>query len=286
MTLRESTARGGLYLAMREVLGIIVRLGGILFLTRQIGPTNYGIYVTAFLFVSVLASVAQLGAEVYLIRRPTEPTLNEYHQTSSLLLVTAVVAIAIGGGLSFVLPTLIGNSDFVAPLRVMLISLPLNVMWAPAQAMIERAFRYKSMAWVELGGDLTLYSVSLIGAYAFNAGVWAPVYGFIAWQAFLLIASHWVAHYLPRWSWNFKAVRSRLRFGGGFAGANVTDQIRQLLNPVLVGRYLGPAAVGRVALALRAVEALSFAGRATWRLALVSFSRVQHDRQRLSRGIS
>ena len=286
MTLRESTARGGLYLAMREGVGIFVRLLGILFLTREIGPTSYGVYVTAYLVVAVLASVAQLGAEVYLIRRPDEPTEKDYDQTFSLLLLTSAVAVAVGFGLSFVLPYALDSHAFVGPLRIMLISLPLNVLWAPAQAKIERAFRYKAMAWVELGGDLLLYTVSLGIAYSFSATVWAPVIGFICWQAFLLIGSHIIANYVPRWAWSKEAVKARLHFGTSYAGAGIFDQLRDLLNPLVVGRYLGAAAVGRVALALRVVEALSFAGRATWRLALVSFSRVQKDRSRLSRGLS
>jgi len=52
---------------------------------------------------------------------------------------------------------------------------------------------------------------------------------------------------------------------------------------LVVGRYLGPAAVGQIGLGLRLVDTFNFVGRAVWRLSLVVFGKVSNDLRRLER---
>jgi len=59
-----------------------------------------------------------------------------------------------------------------------------------------------------------------------------------------------------------------------------------LVNPLVVGTFLGATGVGFVAFALRLVSTLGFAQRGAWRLGLVSLSRVpDDDKIRLRRAV-
>ena len=86
MSLREKVLRGGVYLAVRQGLGITINGVGIILLTRAIGPEAYGVYAAAFGIYTYLLIVCQLGTEVYLIRRKEEPQPQDYHQAFTLLL--------------------------------------------------------------------------------------------------------------------------------------------------------------------------------------------------------
>jgi PST family polysaccharide transporter len=174
----------------------------------------------------------------------------------------------------------------VAPFAVLCISIPINALWAPSQALIERDLRYRAMAMLEVGSDVLLYGVGLGLALA-GAGVWAPVAGWIAAQTWLLLGSARLARFRPRWTWSRAEARSMVRFGSGYAGGSwVLGHPVELVNPLVIGPVLGATAVGQVALALRLIDTLGFAQRATRRMSLVMFGRVQHEAGRLRRAVA
>jgi O-antigen/teichoic acid export membrane protein len=283
--LERSAIQGGIYLALREGIGIGIRLGGILLLTLEIGPTSYGIYVTAAGITAVVALVAQMGAEVFLIRQNKEPDDSTYHQVATTLFIWTAVVLAVSLLLTHFLHFILPEHRLLLPLRVLLISLPVNVLWAPAQAKIERAFRYRAMGLLELSGDFTLYAVSVTLAFL-GFGLWAPVIGYIAWQSVLLLGSWVVAGMRPTWAWNRQTSTDVARFGSAYTSSTIFGSFLALINPIVVGRYMGPRIVGQIALGLRLVDAMSFIGRATWRLSLVLFGKVSNDLNRLQAVLS
>jgi O-antigen/teichoic acid export membrane protein len=282
--LRGLSMRGGAYLLVREVSGIAVRLAGIIFVTRLIGPYDYGLYASALAFVTVLASVAQLGVEVRLISDAEQPTERAYGTALTLLLVSSGVAIVVGLTGALVVLDSGHKVQFLAPFEVLLLSIPVNICWAPAQARLERGFQYRRLAYLELGGDVVLYGVSVSLALT-GAGVWAPTIGYVAWQSFLFVGSLVAAGKAPRPAWELDEAQRMLRFGGGYGLVTLVGNLAGLINPIVVGHYAGPSGVGIVAVATRLATTVAFVNRAVWRLAVVALGRVQDDLARLRRGI-
>ena len=284
-SLQSSAIQGGAYLAAREVVGIVVRSVGIVVVTRLIGPSSYGIYAAAAAFALVIATGAQMGLEVYLIRQADEPSETLYHQVFSFLLVVSATVAALSIAISLALSHLVRG---VAPSQrifmLLMLSVPINVLWAPAQAKIERSFGYKRMAWLELSGDIVYYVVAVTLAIV-GAGGWSLAIGFVVWQTWLLVGSYRLADLRPRWSWSRNTARELIRHGAPYASSGLTNTAKGLINPIVVGRLYGSAGVGYVALALRLIDTLSFAQRATWRLGLVALSKVRAQSDRLVRGI-
>lgn len=287
MSLRRDGMRGGLYLGSREAGGIAIRLVGVLLLTRLIGPSDYGLYAGSLAVVYVLTTLAQLGTEAYLMRLPArEATPDRFDQAFSLVLVSSLVVMAASITVVVGVGRAVGGAAFVAPFAVLCLSIPINALWAPSQALIERDLRYRSIAILEVGSDAALYGIALPLAWL-GAGVWAPVVGWIAAQAWLLFGSARLAHFRPHWSWHGAEVRRMSRFGIGYAsGSWILAHPTEVVSPLIVGPQLGAAAVGQVALALRLIDTLGFVQRATRRLSLVMFGRVQDDRSRLQRAVA
>ncbi len=275
-SLGQLAVRGGGYLVGREAIGMVIRLVGVVLVVRLIGPRSYGIYSGAAAFVLVIATVAQMGSEVYLIRMTGDVEAHHYNQAFTFLLVTSVAATGIAEGLTFALGSLLRPIGVLLPLRILLLSIPVNVLWAPSQAAIERRFGYRLMGLLELGGDVALYATAVPLAFL-GAKAWALVAGYFAWQTWLFVAS-WVTSGLRlRWDWSRPAIRDMWRHGLSYSTAQWANRLVDLVNPLVVGTFLGAAGVGYVAFAQRLVGTIAFAQRGAYRLGMVAMSRVGSD---------
>lgn len=279
---RESLAslaiRGSAYIFGREAIGMMVRLAGVVITIRVIGPAAYGVYSGAAAFVMVVALLAQMGTEVYLIRLPGELDRTRYDQAYTFLLCTSALATGVSLAATFVLAPFLRPVGVVTPLRVLLLSVPINVLWAPGQASIERRFGYRQMGILELGGDVMLYATAVPLAIL-HLGAWSLVAGYFAWQSWLLVGSLLFSGLRPRWRWSLPAMREHCRHGFSFSASAWGGRLVGVINAMVVGTFVGPAGVGFVAFAQNLVTTIGFGAKGAYRLGLVALSKVS-DRER------
>jgi PST family polysaccharide transporter len=257
---------------------MFVRLAGVVATVRLIGPHDYGIYAGAAAFTFVVTSIAQMGAEVYLIRMPETPSRDHYDQVFTFLVCSSLVATVVGLGLTYAVGGLIRPFGVLVPLRILLLSVPINVLWAPAQARIERTFGYRKMGYLEVGGDLALYGTAVPLAY-FGAGAWSLVAGYFAWQSWLLVGGYVLSGLRPRLRWSPGTARELTRYGFSYSLSSWIQRLGGLVNPLVVGGFFGAVGVGYVAFAQRLVDTIGFANRGAYRLGLVAMSRVPPEQK-------
>ena len=77
-----------------------------------------------------------------------------------------------------------------------------------------------------------------------------------------------------------------LSYSLGISASGWVWSLQSLINPLIVGRFAGEAAVGYVALAIRLVDVLGFAKAATYRISIAALAKVQGDRDRLRRAVT
>lgn len=277
-SLGNLAVRGGAYLVGREAIGMCVRLGGVVVTVREIGPANYGIFSAAAAYVMFVATLAQLGAEIYLMRQPGTVDKERYDQVFTLLLCTSVVVTVVSLAATFVLGPYLRPHGVLLPLRILLLVTPINILWAPAQACIERRFGYRQMGLLEVIGDVVLYGTAIPMAIL-GFGPWSLVAGYATWQAWLLLGSLLMSGLRPRWNWSTATARDLLRHGLTYSSANWVLRLGGLVNPLVVGTVAGAAGVGFVSFAQRLVETVGFAQRGAYRLGLVAMSKVRNDEQ-------
>ena len=280
--LRQLVVRGGKYLVLRQGAAVVIGLFGVLALTRLIGPSSFGAYAGALAVVLFCATIGRLGLEVFLVRREEQPDALVYSQAFTLLLATGFGL----AGLSLLALPLLREwtlaDGFLQPVRVLFLVLPLVLLPQPAFAALERRMDFRAIAMIELTGQLAFYLVALPLAVV-GAGVWAPVVGFFVWQTCLLVGAYTVAGLRPRLVWSPPLVREMVGYGLAFSASTWIWDLRLLVNPLVVGHYLGAASVGHVSLAIRFVEVLSVVRSATYRLSIAALAKVQGDRPRLRR---
>lgn len=285
MSLRTQALRGGTYLALRQAIGMAISLGGVLVLTRTIGPEQYGLYAAAFSMFGYLQILSQLGVAVYLVRREGEESLEVYHQAFTLLLL-----LGLGGMLLSLLslPLLKGwvrLEGFGLVAQSMFLGLPVALLSQVPLARLERSLDYKRVAMVELWNQIFYYVVALPLAFQ-GAGVWALVAGWWAQQIQAIGLFYWSAGYRPKFCWDRDLIKQMIEYSLGYSASIWVWNLRILVNPLLVSRYAGAEAVGYVALAIRLVEMLSFVKTATWRIAIAALARLQGDRVRLVKAVT
>lgn len=282
--MRDAILKGGLYLAGRQALGMLISLGSLFIITRLIGPGAYGLFAAALGVVVFVQTISQWGLKVYLLGQP-ETTDEDYHEAFTLQTVLSLVAaIAAMAGIALLARAL--HLQAWGPIAIaMFAGLPLaNAVLVP-MTQLERGLDFKRVAQGELASQLVSSLAALAGALA-GFGPWAMVLG---WWLQQLVMTLWVWHlsdYTPRWRFRRAGCRAMLAFGLGYSGSMWIWQLRTLVNPVIVGGLAGAEAVGVVALAGRLVEALSFAKLAAWRLSLAALGRLKHDRLALVRAVS
>ena len=284
-TLRSQVLRGGLHLGLRQLIGLLINVAGVLLLTRALGPGAYGRYAAALGLFTALQLIAQLGIGVYLVRseRPVERA--DLDVAASLFALFGLAALAVG---ALVAPWF-GRSTRIEGVSgtaiALLVGLPLINVGQVAAAQLDRALDFKRIAWIELSGQSLFFAVSVPLAFA-GLGSWAPVAGWWCQQLVLLIGSSWAARYVPRPAWQPALAREMLGYGFSYSLSIWIYQLRRLVNPLIVGRYMGAEAVGIVSLTTQIVTQLGFAGVIAWRMSTATLARVQSSAERLVRAIS
>ena len=285
MGLRAAAMRGGTYLVGRQAASLAIHLVGVLYLTRLVGPTAYGVYAAAFGIYTVLYTVGQCGVNVYLIRRE-EPLTAEAHRQAFTLLLVIGTTLAAAAALATPLIERWTRIDGVgAVARVLFSALPVQLLTLIPAALLERALDYRRVARCEVIGQAACYLVALPLAWR-GLGAWAPVAGYWTQQFVALVLLIGVAQYRPRLHWDGALAREIITYGWTFSSVTWLWQLRELVNPLIVGRFAGADAVAYVALTARFVDALSFVKAAAWRLSLAVLPRLRIDTARLVSAVS
>jgi O-antigen/teichoic acid export membrane protein len=270
---------------MREGFGMLLSIAAMLLITRAIGPSQYGIFASAYGLTLFLQSFGNLGIGVYLVRQEGELNPRFFHQ--------AFILFALLGGLVISIATLAApfienwsRLSGLAPILQMLLlfSFPMLLAQVPL-AQLEHQLQFKRIAWVELIGQL-LYVLIAFPLAQKGFGAWAPAIGWCAQQIQSFVLFMICAKYRPRWVWDVAVIRDMLSYSVGISASGWVWSLQSLISPLIVGRFAGEAAVGYVALAIRLVDVLGFAKGATYRISIAALAKVQGDCDRLRRAVS
>jgi O-antigen/teichoic acid export membrane protein len=283
--LRRRVVRGGAAIVIRQGLGIALGVVNVLFVTRIIGPSQYGIYAAANGMVAFIATAATWGVDVYLLRKSHEPTAAEYNQAFTLLVATSAVFVAALALFRHHIANLAGIPQLVLPIVVMSLYVPLNLINIPGVVRLDRALRFERVARIEIAGQASGYAIAVPLALH-GMGCWAPIIGLLAGQALLFVLIYVSAPMRLRLCWDRHLVREMLGYGLSYSGAVWVWQLRALVNPLVVGRFAGAEGVGFVALAIRLVEVLAFIRQVTWRIAMAALAKLGDSKARLRASIT
>jgi len=263
---------------------VAIGLGGILLLTRLIGPEAYGLFSAAQTVLSYLVATSEVGLGIYLIRLEEGAQERAFDQAFSLLLVLSAAGVLLAWAAMPLITRLVPIPGMRAAALTLVLGLPIVHLIKVPMARLENRLDYRRVAFIELAGLAAYYVTALTLAFR-GWKVGAPLAGW--WAQYLLqLGFVYRTGYRPSLVWDPPLIRQMVRYGLSYSVSLWIQQLRTFVNPVVVGRHLGAAGVGYVALAIRLVEQLGFVKTATSRISIAALARLQGDPARLARAMS
>jgi len=284
-SLRTRVLKGSVYLGLRNGISMLIGLVGSLFVTRLIGPDNYGLYMAAFGIFGYLSNAVSPSVVAYLVREQSPDFLKHFHLAFWWLLGLGVIAAGVASGVVLVAAQLsgqIGDFQWIAVLQFVL--LPLALISAVPQALLERDLNYRLLATIQLCSQITFYLAAAPLAWR-GFGAWALVTGFWLSQIVQAVGYYTAARYRPRWYWNCHAWKQMLSYSFSHSLSGWLYNLRDLAPSVILFPLAGERAVGYYALADRFMRMIGFLYTAFGGVAFSAFARLQEDKERFIRAI-
>jgi len=254
-SLKHKVVKGGLYLALRQLVSVGLSVLSILVIARVLGTTNYGILVNALGIFYFITWTGKLGLHVYLIQQPDLPE----DAPEQVLAFLSWMSLGIGLALWMLAPA-IGQwtqEPAVADL-VRSLPLPIAVDFAASVsiAMLERRLAFAEVGLIEIVAQVTNYLVAL-PLVIYGWSYWGPIVGLGIRGVAMLVGAQYLYRVALRWRLRWDFLRPALRYGLTFSLSHWVISLRSLTIPVLITPIAGLEAAGLVSIAIRLVEQLS-----------------------------
>lgn len=205
-------------------------------------PAQYGLVTFSLPIIQFIALITDMGLSSAIIRQRD------------------LTASEAGGALSFSLMIgLAGSAGLVATARPIeawahlpgvapvLVALAFAVFCTIAagvpRAMLERQLRYQLVAVIELAAVLGALSVC-VALVALGMGIWGLVGFHVVIQFSRATAFYWATRHRYQHNLRWREVGELVTFGGWVLGSNVVTFAARNAQSILIGAFLGAAAVG------------------------------------------
>ena len=295
-SLTGRVAKGISWTGAAQVSDYLVTLASLSILAHLLSPADFGAQAAASVVVGVALMVSDLGLGSALIQSPALRRADVRRAT--LVCVCSGLALS---GLALALSPWIsrafqGAEQVRALLRVLSLCALLHPAGAIPRALMTRGMDFRRLALIDaaaaLASAMTAVSLALHGAGAHSLAwgyvVRVAVSSGLAWavgdrESKKLGPSGGEEGTLTPAGGD--GIGSLLRFGLPATGAGLLNSLSASVDYLLVGRYLGPTALGLYYLAYQLVSLAHFKGVSVLlRVLLPAFAALQGDLDRLRRG--
>ena len=237
------------WIGLSQAARVFTQLASMTVLTRLLGPEDFGLMAMATVVTTFASMLRDLGTGAALVQKEqlSEETatavfwfnLGVGFLVGSVLVLTAPM-IARG----FQVPGLTPLVWALAP------SFPIASLTTAHQALLERKSDFKSLARIEVISSTLALAVAVTAAYL-GAGTYSLVLQAVV-VAVLSSGQLWLASgFRPSLRFSYADLRSLLGFSGNLATFNFVNYLSRNADNIVIGRYIGAAALGTYSLAYR-----------------------------------
>jgi len=254
-----------------------------LILARILGPETYGVISAATVYITFTTLLLDQGLAVALVQRPALDSRLPGAVASANLLSALLL-----GGVTIACSGLIADFFTAPALQPLLVVLGAGLVLKGAaitpRAMLQRALRFRDIGFADIAGGI-LGAAAGVGAALAGSGVWSMAWMVLTTDTIVAV----VASVRARAGWpnlHFRVLGEILPFSLRIFGSNAMAFLSRNLDNILVGRFLGVAALSVYAMSYRVlVVPVQFIGQTVTRVVFPLFSRVADQRERLASGL-
>lgn len=280
--LRTRATRGIGWLIVERWGSRFLTLIVLVVLTRVLNPEDFGLVSMAAAFIAVLQVFVDSGFSKALIQRANLAEKDASTAFWSSLAIATTLAL----GLVLAAPgiaRMLGEPRLEPVLQVLSIALPLSALSQTPAALLEREFQFRALSIRQLAGALSGAAVAIVMAFA-GAGVWALVAQTLV-AATMSVITLWASTtWRPKLEFSRRSFRSLGAVGVTILGIELLDAVQANIDKLVIGAFFSAEDLGYYFLAQRIGTILiELVTSVISRVSLTTFSRVQHDLQRLNR---
>ncbi|MBS0421279.1 MAG: oligosaccharide flippase family protein [Proteobacteria bacterium] len=239
--------------AVSTVGGTLITVGRAALLARLLSPDDFGLFGLVFFALSALSTLTDLGFARLIIVAKFEDAGQERrfldtawtaHLLRSIILAVLVVCFAVPYATSVHEPRLI-------PLLVVSSAwLIVAALASPGSLLLYRQLEQRALALARLGSDLVGLLITAALAWSLPSP-WVLVIGFLCGAALTTLASYVIHPYRPRFAWDGASFQRGFAQSRYIAIVTAMTFVTTQVDNYLVGRILGPAALGLYLFAYR-----------------------------------
>ena len=242
--LKRAAARGVAWKIAAEALSQVTRLVVLLILARLLIPSEFGVAGIVIAFAIFVPLFADLGLGAALIQTPT---LTEIER-STVFWTSVPLGLGfmlLGIGLSWPLAAIFDEPSLQPLFASFSVCFLLASLASVPSALLIRVMDFRALELRVIAGNVVGGVLSVALALR-GFGPWAIVGGEIANRAVALVMLWLQCDWRPRLMFSRRTLRAQFAYGGTLFGAYLLLQFSQTIQTLMVGRFLGPTALGRL----------------------------------------
>ena len=280
--LQRRVARGLTWMLVDSWGSQLLSLVFFVILARQLSEADFGLAALAIVFIHFAHLLVDQGLGDVLVQRPAISrrqidTVFWASVAGSLVLTAAALALA--GPTARVL----GQPQLEPVLQVLSVTFVFAAVTHVQMAMLRREMRFRELAVRRLLATLGAGLLGIILAFA-GAGVWALVAQQTASVVISAVVLWTVSPWRPQRQFSVSDYRELIPFGRHLMGGEMLHFASRNVDNLLIGTFLGTVALGLYSVAYKVLDTgTQLMINAAHKLALPAFSRLQLQRERLSR---
>ena len=252
-----------------------------LVLARMLAPHDWGLAAMVLVFSGVVVVFTDNALGTALIQRRellAGDRSTVFWTSAAVGLVLMLAGIAFAGGLA----SFYGEPEVRTLFAVLSVSFFVSALRATQTALLIREMQFRRLELAQMAATVTGASVGIAIALA-DHGAWAIVGQQLAEASTLTALIFFLAPWRPSLTYSFASLRRLGGFAGNVFAENLLYQAGRNLSSLLIGRFLGPAAVGAYALATNVILVpFSRIAAPLQQVFFPAFSQMSHDRARLA----
>lgn len=280
-TYRQKVLSSFAWMGLAQFFGQLVSWAATIVVIRLLDPSDYGVMAMATVFLSFLLMLSDLGIGAAIVQAE-QITENDARVIQGFIIVFNVVAFVITLAGSGLIAAFFDEPLLVPIINTLSSCFILMAVYIYPQAMLQRELKYDRKAKVDFV-SMSVGALVPLGCAVLGFGVWSLVAGTIAIHVLRAIGFN-IAHRGILWpSWSLSQGGGFLRFGGIIVIERILWFLYTNLDVMIAGKLLGKHLLGyySVALTLAALP-LAKVLPIVNQVSFSAFSRIQHDRERVS----
>lgn len=280
--LKTQVVTGLSWSALSQIVTQLLTFAVSIVVARLLGPKAYGLVGMVTVFTDLAALLGDLGLGPTIIQRTNLDATHLNAAFSLNLLVGALLTVSSACSAPWIAsfyhePQLL-SLTLVLSLRYMLGSLTVV-----QTAVLRRTLAFKRLGKIQMASTLLAGLVGMSLAFS-GCGVWSLIAQTIVSSLTLTVSLWWLSPWQPTLRFSWVSCKELFSFSGYVLGFNIVNYGGRSLDQLLIGRFVGPLALGIYSRAYSLMLApLNQVSRTVGNVMFPALSAIQHDKSAVKR---